>query len=514
MSKIFLAAAVSILSHFLLSVDCVSSAEMETMHREIIARVEQRRATSAAAPEDLEKIGRPRKLSAEQAQLINDVTLIFGDSMTVSQKFEHFKLLMTQLGIPGEPVSINRFHEISAIINRNQSPVGKCSNRGRTPKIGAPVSDKLTQMLSEKASLTCQEAFEALEKNAVVPLPSMTDIQEWLKYRRKVSGFLKLLEQPCVDRSKFLLEGEGVNESETCKMLVRNASIRRGRTFLKGSSGMYTSEHDALVMDVVKTFNREVSLTRQYEIFQKLTADLGMVEMSRGSFAERAGAARRYLGGDPVCKKRTPSVGVAASKFLESLFDENPKISETDAFNALQAQPLDGSSPLPSLEKVRHWLKHRRSTRRFSDNEVGIANERQKSEAQSGSSREPDDVDFWNELSKALAEDEINSSSHSGSSRIQNFGNDADLWKEVPSDLADDIGGSEVWSSSSSSSSLVPDCIYDVGLWKKIALAFEDEAAGDHILPGRDNSDDKGCPEGFAGSSVDQDSSRKRKRNE
>ena len=543
MSKILLAAAFLIISHIVLTVDCcVSSAEKEAMYGEILARAQQRRATWAATPQDLGILRPPRKYSVEQTQLINDVTLIFGNSMPVSEKFEHFKLLMTQLGITEEPVSIQRFYEFSGFIKRHQSGQDKRSNRGKTSKIVPPASEKLAQMLSEKASLTCEEAFEALEKSGVVPLPSMKDIQGWLSYRRKVSGFLNLLEEPCVDRktatvetSAFLRDDEsgsskasqsntlrvrvgqesryhaGDNDkapkydfSETYKMLLRNAMLRRERTFLRESSKQFTYEHDAVVMDVVKTFNRDASIPRQYEIFKKLIEDLGMVAMAQSSFAERAGAARRFLGGDPFCKKKTPSVGVAASQFLDSLFDNNPKITGTEALKALEAQPLDGNSALPSCAKVRHWLKHRRAMRRFSDDAFGISNKRQKLEQpQSGSLSESNEVDFWNELTQALA-DEGEDEMHSVP-RTQNSGNDEEFWREVSSVLA----ANEVWCCSSSSSSLLPNCIDDVGLWKEVALALEDQDAGGTINEGQIG------PEGFAGSSSeDQGSSRKRNRND
>ena len=519
MSKILLRAAVFILSHFLLPVDCVSGAEIEAMYSEILARVQRRRTNPAAIPEDFRKGTCSRKYSQEQAQLIQDVTLIFGNSMTVLEKFERFKALMTELGVAEEPVSFERFQEFSRIINRHHSGQDKCTtNRGKkSPKIATPVSEKLLQMLSEKASLSSEEALEALEQSGVDPLPSIKDIQHWLNYRKKVSGFLKLVAEPCVERtaardasldsvetskllhaeeecgssevsqSNILHEGadacaieadsrhyeggddysdKGGEESETYKMLLRNASTRRERTFLKESSRKYTIEHDALVMDVVTTLNRDSTISRQFEIFKKLLRDLGMVEMSRGSFAERATAARKSLGGDAGRGSR--NVGKATLRFLNYLFDKDPKISAAEALKALESQPRDSKSPIPSLEKVRSLLKYRTAMKRLSEKKMGMGI--------NGQELLSDDVDLWNEVGQAFA---------------------------------DGAG------SSHPNSSLKPNCIDDAELWKKVSLALADPDVDENIPIGVDMYNDEVCQEGFAGSSsADQEASRKRKRSD
>ena len=450
MSKILLAAAVFILSHFLLSVDCcVSSAVKEAMYLDILARAQQRRATVTPFPQDLGEGGGRRKYSREQAQLINDVTLIFGNSMTVAEKFYQFKLLMTELGISEEPVSIQRFHEFSGIINREKSRQDKSSYRGKTSKIGAPVSEKLTHLLSEKTSLTCEEAFEALEKSGVVPLPSMKDIQGWLSYRRKVSGFLKLLGEPGLDRKtamddtnlddddfsclfSLLLndneEGEThlqqedgvfngkrkagddlsaetplpVNKKvcgEIYNTLLMNARARRGKNSSARDGYKFTSEHSSLVSDVVRSCE-SLNIGEQFEVFRELSADLNIFEMSKSIFYGRAKSVRESSG---CSVARRSLLDPQTVKLLKSLIQTNPKISDEEAYEAL----LCKEDNMPSFDIVRKWLKnqksylHRIAKKRGLVNHLGKSNSRQR-----GSSTEeasPDDAAISGLVSSLLA---------------------------------------------------------------------------------------------------------------
>ena len=403
MSKLFLA-AVFIHSHFLLSVDCcVSSAVKEAMYGEILARAQQRRVTQTAPSQDLAEGGGRRKYSREQAQLINDVTLIFGNSMTVADKYNQFKLLMTELGINEEPVSIQRFHEFSGFINRDKSRPDKSSNRGKRPKIGTPVSEKLTHMLFEKPSLSSKEAFEALEKSGVVPLPSLKDIQEWLNYRRKVGGFLKLLGEPGLDRKtamddtnlddddfsclfSLLTDDNEAGETnlqqedeehngkrkagddlssetplpvnkkvcgEIYNTLLMNARARRGDNSSARDGFKFTSEHSSLVSDVVRSCE-SLNVGEQFEVFRELSADLNIFEMSKSIFYDRAKLVRESSG----CSAASRSLlGPETFKVLKSLIQTNPKISAEEAYEAL----LGKEDNMPSFDDVRKWLKNQKS---------------------------------------------------------------------------------------------------------------------------------------------------------
>ena len=134
----------------------------------------------------------------------------------------------------------------------------------------------------------------------------------------------------------------------------------------------YTVEHEDLIVDVVKTYNRRANVSRQHEIFNRLLKDLGMVEMARTAFNDRARVVRRHLGG---CKEnksnRISALGIEELEFLDSIFVEDPKLTAEAAFRALMLT-LSGNRdrPLPSITNVRNWLKHRRCHARFS-NKIG-----------------------------------------------------------------------------------------------------------------------------------------------
>lgn len=81
-SEMVFTAALYILAHLLHSVDCVSPSEREAMYGEVLARAQQRKVVADASVGKLNKMGRPRMYSVEQAQLIKDVTLHFGDAIS------------------------------------------------------------------------------------------------------------------------------------------------------------------------------------------------------------------------------------------------------------------------------------------------------------------------------------------------------------------------------------------------------------------------------------------------
>ena len=123
----------------------------------------------------------------------------------------------------------------------------------------------------------------------------------------------------------------------------------------------YTLAHDQLIMDVVNSF-KSAGLSRQYEIFNQLTADLGMVEMERNTFVGRASHARKQAGDPAKRNRREPGIGFEPSRILDFFFQENPTISINGA----------GDSPKASEHEVSHRVQDLRASRQI-DMEEGIA---------------------------------------------------------------------------------------------------------------------------------------------
>jgi hypothetical protein len=437
MTKMFLSTAVLILSHFLNSVDCVSGAEKEAMYSEILARAHQRKATSAAPVAGTGNKCNRRKYSAQQAQLIQDVTLIFGSAITVSEKFEYFKRLMTELGIAEDPVSINRFHDFTSLINRHMT--GENPYVGERSKIGPEASEKLHKMLSENPKLTYIDAFQELRKMRVGPLPPPTYVQNWIQNRRKESGFLKMLVEPFVYPSAVAIDGlpcsvsafaddqEGekvqdivcgskrkgsadaiilparkwgrlVDEEVYNNLLVK----ARSRVQPGSSKDQYTIEHSELIADVVTTCEF-LTVGEQYEVFRLLSEDLEILEMSRKLFYARARSARKRTG---CSAKSRALLNPETAKVMKSIFETNPEISAAEAHEALQARGFD----VPSLDDVRNWLKNHKSyLKRASKNPVLLNHLGEESNRgqQSSSVDESfdDDAAMWSFVSSLFAGD-------------------------------------------------------------------------------------------------------------
>ena len=166
------------------------------------------------------------------------------------------------------------------------------------------------------------------------------------------------------------------------RAIQRNTS----RTFLKGSY-KFTAEHDDLVRDVVRNYYRREGILRQFEIFSQLLADLGMNEMSIGSFKARATAAKKEIGETRKAISRPSKLGVEATEFLNSLLQGNPHISAQHAFANLELHLASVREPVPPIADVKSWLKYRKSILRFSIKdrtrimetvELGSKNKRQK----------------------------------------------------------------------------------------------------------------------------------------
>lgn len=397
MRNISLAVAVLILSHFLHSGDCVPSTATQAMYEEILARAQQRKvASSAASVEERGDTWNRRKYSAQQAKLIQDVTLIFGHSISVSEKFEYFKRLMTDLGLEENPVSIGRFKHFAGLINRKMN--GESLYRCERSKIAPEVIAKLHEMLSENPTLTYLEASEGLKISGVVPLPTATYLQNWLQNRQKESGFLKMLEPPFLyprtaaqddfscSFSVFTDEEEGEKDSlkkEDIKLndrkrkaedeslpraikkvrwvdedlyndLLTKARARRGQPSQPiSASNKHTIEHTELIADIVSTCEF-LHVGEQYEVFCLLSENLGIPGMSKNKFYGRARSVRQKIG----CSVLSRCVlDPETTKVIKSIFDANPNISPNEAYSALQNK--DGH--VPSLRDIRRWLKSHKS---------------------------------------------------------------------------------------------------------------------------------------------------------
>ena len=412
MSKIIYAAAVLILSNLLCSVACVSSAEKEAMYSEILARAQVRRDAIRVAPsQDWNKKGRLRTFSVEQAQLIEDVTLAFGVSMTVSEKFKYFGRLMGELGIAEEPVRFSRFQELSGIVTRHER--GQEMSRGDTSKIEPEVLEQLEAMLSENPMLTYTVAVEKLQKRGGrVKLPPRAYLENWLRYRRKVLGFLKLLQDPSDEKmssndapvtndladddftcsfsvfSDDLEGGRDEGEGECCEekevsdeekdrkrssacgssdaacpatkrlrldekeemysTLLANAHARR--PFKEIGTKKCTKEHSELIADVVKTCGPMLA-KEQYEVLRRLISDLGIFGMSRSSFNHHAVSLRKQLGCSLANRVRI-GLDPDIANFIKSLVDKDYAVSATKAFAALQRKNLSAS-----FGDVQRWIK-------------------------------------------------------------------------------------------------------------------------------------------------------------
>lgn len=394
MIKIFLSAAVVILSHSLHSVNCVPCAEKEAVYSEILARAQQRQEITAASVEVTKDARDRRKYTAQHAKLIQDITLIFGNSISGSQKFEYLQRLMTELGFPENSVSRTRFNEFTSWINRQIT--GECRNIGKRSKISQEVSDKLLQMLSEKSTLTLKEASEELQRSGLGPLPPQTYLQNWIQNRLKESRFLKMLADPLADsraateddfscsfsvfsddqeREKDSLQEEEIKvwggkrkapadavilparKKQRCvdEELYNNLLVKaQNRVGEPGSSKTkYTLEHSELIEDIVSTCDFLI-VGEQFEVFRRLIEDLGIPQMPQSVFNARARAVRQRTGCTVISRSLLDPETV---KVMKSIFETNPKISTDEAYAALRGK--DG--PMPSVDDVRKWLNNRKS---------------------------------------------------------------------------------------------------------------------------------------------------------
>ena len=161
------------------------------------------------------------------------------------------------------------------------------------------------------------------------------------------------------------------DSDEIYNALLCRAGHRKAGTNVERAC-KYTAEHEDLIVDVVKTYNRRATVSRQHAILNRLLKEMGMVEMTRTAFNDRARVVRRQLGDSKERKSnRISALGIEELEFLDSIFVQDPKITAQAAFRALGLTPISGSRDraLPSITNVRNWLKQRRCYARFSNKE-------------------------------------------------------------------------------------------------------------------------------------------------
>ena len=346
--------------------------------------------------------------SSLHVQLLLDVVKHFKDA-GVSGQYDIFKQLTAELGIREMPR--NTFTSRACAARKH---LGGCSDRKlREPKVGFEASKQLQIIIQKNPRISTRDAFRAVESHLLsihAIVPSMKSVDNWLNYRRAALRY--------ADQEQVGEEATGDGRSDTYRRLLENATQRKGRynDMTKTGCNKYTAEHDDLLLDVVESsadFKKQGEL---YELFTKLSQDLNLVIMSRGRFNERLSAARRYLnGGVRQHSEKKPAIGVANSKLLDSLLEQNANLSGADAFAALKSVPRnsDDDSPLPSIAMVRRWLAHKREMRRF------VARNAK-------SSSDPIDEDLWREICLDLAADRGDDQIDPSNSAVSHAEYDAD----------------------------------------------------------------------------------------
>lgn len=410
-----------------------------------------------ASLRDLEEPVPPKrsgKFTTAHEDLIMDIVQTCNGRESLSRQRELFNRLVSQQGMV--EMSQTAFNQRAGAARRK---LGEQSSR-RIPTVGVEVSELLASIFNEDPTITGKGALKALKQrmgDRECALPSIIDVVNWLRYRISLlrlsseeksakatcSGnknedqdFWEELKASLAEDSEELLVSE---ESISCshqqgprQVVEKTAKIKDkrdifGSTFagteaylklltgarerttnrasLKGTQ-KFTAEHDSLIMDVVRSFDQDVSLSKQFEVFKRLTQDLEMREMSRSTFEARAGAFRsQIMAGNRRPASRKPAVGEEASNILTALFQNDRKITVKNAFQALKSE-LGGAKdrpPLPSIRDVAQWIKYRRSRMRFS----AVPHEVRRAE-------QDDDAEFWNETILALADHEDIGSSSEG----------------------------------------------------------------------------------------------------
>lgn len=224
-------------------------------------------------------------------------------------------------------------------------------------------------------------------------------------------------------------------QAEAYDMLLFRANERKKHYNFRHSR-KYTTEHNELVDDVVRTFNGLKSTSRQYEVLKGLISDLGIAEMTRGSFNQRACAIRKQIGVTQRATRRS-TVGPEISAILKVLFENNPEISVKEICKGLVLK-LRGMEAPPELtgilrDNIRSWLQYRKYDRRYQGymepKEERAEVETRKRERCSCCS---DDELFWKDVSSALADPlHATEEAQTDISLSLNDQDVSELWKEL-----------------------------------------------------------------------------------
>ena len=378
-----------------------------------------------------------KKYTLAHDELMLDVVNSF-KSESVSRQYEIFNQLTSDLGMVR--MEWKTFSGRAAQARKQTGDPAKIKTR--KPKIGLEASNLLESFLHENPKISTKDAWKALESKLLVlhhadaPIPSLSQVTNRLQYNRRSRRF--------DDIQQLNMEGSIANgaaeeeEAWVMKEQLEGSSSDTTQTKpqmyqLKEVFKKNNVQADDLIIAVVKSSKGEF-LSRQYELFKKLSQDVGLNVMSRSKFINRASVARGELFGYPQRRSaRVPAIGLANSELLDSLFKQDPKISEGAAMKALESVPRDthDDSPLPSIAQVRSWLVYRRNVRRFvAKNGLG--------------SRNQDDADFFREVSlakgdEAEAETLAVPSNSAISRRKEDREDDADFFREISLALADEV---------------------------------------------------------------------------
>lgn len=122
------------------------------------------------------------------------------------------------------------------------------------------------------------------------------------------------------------------------------------------ASKKYSKEHEALANDVLVKM-KKFNLQKRFAVFRKLESELGLPEMKRGSFMERATLVNKREGVAVIRRPCRAKVGEEAEKILNFHLQKNPNISLDDLYRALLLSNLD---LIPPREAVLRWSRYRR----------------------------------------------------------------------------------------------------------------------------------------------------------
>ena len=285
--------------------------------------------------------------TADHDDLVRDVVTRYSENERLSDLYEVFQTLLTHLGM--DAMSEGSFYDRAGTLRRQLrlTPIG--------PSIPSSESSDFCDVENDPK---CSD--EDFLRRDTRKSPENQDAM-------LTSSSEDLAISPEHDCN---LLNDRLNNEGIYGMLLGRAR-QRMETQPTSSKGFkkYTLAHDQLIMDVVECLKSAGSY-RKYEIFNRLTADLGMVKMEWTTFLTRACLAKKQTCNSEKQNTRRPKIGFEASHILGSILDENPRISGDAALLALESKLRalhNGDFHVPSTEEVRKWLQYTRKTRRFAD---------------------------------------------------------------------------------------------------------------------------------------------------